>query len=71
LAAGSKVIVTGRRAGTLAEAKERFPALVTYVNDVATPSERVKLAAWATETFPKLNILVSMKNVNVPSTSPA
>jgi len=59
LKARSKVIITGRRAGALEEAKKQFPALVTHVSDAAVTSEREELVAWATKTYPDLNILVN------------
>ena len=59
LAAGNEVIVCGRRAEKLREAKERLPKLHTHVADVATPTERITLAHWATRTFPELNVVVN------------
>ena len=59
LAAGSTVIVCGRRADKLAEAQRQHPGLHTHVADVATAADREALAAWATATFPDLNVLVN------------
>ena len=59
LKARSKVIITGRRAGALEEAKKKFPALVTHVSDAGVTSDREELVAWATKSHPDLNILVS------------
>jgi uncharacterized oxidoreductase len=57
--AGSTVIICGRRADTLAEAKAAHPDLVTRVADVATAAGRETLAQWATSEFPRLNVLVN------------
>jgi uncharacterized oxidoreductase len=59
LAAGSEVIVCGRRAEALQEAKARHPKLHTLVADVATPEGRVALFEQATRDFPRLNVLVN------------
>lgn len=59
LARGNEVIVCGRRADKLQEAKEKHPQLHTRVCDVAEEGERVKLFEWATREFPNLNVLVN------------
>ena len=59
LRAGSKVIICGRRAHKLDEARGRHPTLHTHVCDLADPSARVTLAEWATRAFPDLNVLVN------------
>jgi uncharacterized oxidoreductase len=59
LAAGSDVIICGRREGTLVEARDRHPKLETRVADVATPAGRRALCEWAVSTFPRLNVLVN------------
>ncbi|MEZ4703064.1 MAG: SDR family NAD(P)-dependent oxidoreductase [Rhodothermales bacterium] len=63
LAAGSEVIVCGRREEALAEARSRHPGLHTRVCDVADPDQRADLAAWATSAFPKLNVLINNAGV--------
>ena len=59
LAAGSDVIVCGRREDALRQAQAQFPKLHTRVCDVSRSSERVSLFEWVTREFPKLNILVN------------
>ncbi|WP_205500108.1 SDR family oxidoreductase [Rufibacter psychrotolerans] len=59
LQAGSTVIVCGRRADKLNEAKEKHPALHTIVCDVAKEADRVALLEWTTAEFPQLNVLVN------------
>ncbi|WP_299826536.1 SDR family oxidoreductase [uncultured Pontibacter sp.] len=57
--AGSNVIICGRREDKLQEAKKQYPGLHTKVCDVANPSERVALAKWVKQEFPKLNVLLN------------
>jgi len=59
LAAGSAVIVCGRRAEQLAKVRTECPALVTRVCDLARDEDRVELVRWATAQFPRLNVLVN------------
>jgi uncharacterized oxidoreductase len=58
-AAGSEVIVCGRREEQLAEAKRRCPALHTLQADVSTEASRGELAARVVEAFPKLDFLIN------------
>ncbi|EYF05702.1 SDR family oxidoreductase [Chondromyces apiculatus] len=59
LAAGSKVIVCGRRQDKLDEAKSQHPGLHTYATDVATEADRIALVERVTRDFPDLNVLVN------------
>ena len=59
LAAGSKVIVCGRSAEKLHEAKSKFPQLITKQCDVSTPAERIELLNWVKTAIPNLNILIN------------
>lgn len=59
LAAGSAVIVCGRRSDRLAEARTRHPALVTRTCDLARDEDRLALVRWATTQCPRLNVLVN------------
>lgn len=59
LAAGSEVIICGRREDKLQEAKEKHPGLKTRVCDVGQEQERIALFDWATSEFPNLNVLVN------------
>jgi uncharacterized oxidoreductase len=59
LAAGSEVIVCGRRADALQAAKAAHPRLHTLVADVATEAGRKALFTAATRDFPHINVLVN------------
>ena len=59
LAAGSQVIVCGRREDKLKEAKAKYPGLHTHVANVASETDRAALFQWAVREFPKLNVLVN------------
>lgn len=59
LKAGSKVIICGRRAEKLAEAKEKNPSILTLVGDVSTAEQRVALFNAVSEQFPEVNVLVN------------
>ena len=58
-AAGSRVIICGRRAEKLDEARAGNPGFITRVADVATASGRDELMRWAVHAFPALNVLVN------------
>ncbi|GMA57362.1 putative oxidoreductase [Alicyclobacillus sacchari] len=59
LEAGNQVIVCGRRAEKLEEAKAKFPALHTRVCDVANEQDRLELCDWLVREFPNLNALIN------------
>ncbi len=59
LVAGNDVIICGRREEKLGEARAKHPSLHTKAVDVAQPSGRVELAAWAAREFPNLDVLVN------------
>jgi uncharacterized oxidoreductase len=59
LAAGSRVIVCGRRESALRAAAEAYPGLVTRVCDLAREEERVALAEWVVREYPETNVLVN------------
>jgi uncharacterized oxidoreductase len=59
LAAGSEVILCGRREEKLREAQEKHPELKLRVCDVAAAADRVALFNWAVSEFPRLNVLVN------------
>lgn len=58
-AAGSEVIICGRRADTLREAQEKVPGLHTYACDLAQATERAELVRKVLADFPKLNVLIN------------
>jgi uncharacterized oxidoreductase len=59
LAAGNDVIICGRRESKLREAQAAHPSLRTRVCDLAEPSERTELVAWAIREFPAMDVLVN------------
>jgi uncharacterized oxidoreductase len=59
VAAGSEVIICGRREDRLLAARARLPALHIKTCDVADADDRRELLAWVTDRVPKLNILVN------------
>jgi uncharacterized oxidoreductase len=63
LEAGSTVVICARGERRLIEAQERHPDLHTRVCDVADPEARRALAAFMTDRFPQLNILVNNAGV--------
>ena len=65
LAAGSEVVLCGRRVEKLREAKARHPGFHTRVCDLTREADREALVAWATREFPRLNVLVNNAGVQV------
>ena len=59
LAAGSRVIVCGRRKDVLKEVEKKHPGLITYPCDLSREAERVRLAEWIAGEHPRLNVLVN------------
>ena len=59
LAAGNEVIVCGRRADKLDEARSRHQELHPRACDVRDPAQRIVLADWAVREFPALDVLVN------------
>ena len=59
LGAGNQVIVTGRREGPLAEAKQRLPGLITVVSDSGSAEGRVRLVDEVTRQYPALDVLIN------------
>jgi len=58
-AAGSTVIISGRRQEALDSAREKLPGLVTASFDLSRGEERERLAKWLTEKHPALDVLVN------------
>jgi len=56
---GSTVIVCGRREEKLAEARKKHPEIKTLACDLAKEKDRKRLAEWAINEFPRLNVLVN------------
>jgi uncharacterized oxidoreductase len=59
LAAGSEVILCGRREEKLREVQAKHPQMKIRVCDVASAADRVSLFQWATGEFPRLDALVN------------
>ena len=56
---GNEVIICGRRESILNEVKSKYPQMHIYKADISKLEERKSLINWATQNFPKLNILVN------------
>jgi uncharacterized oxidoreductase len=59
LAAGSEVIVCGRREGPLAELRGKHPAIHTIVSDTGSAADRQALFTEVVARFPKLNVVIN------------
>jgi uncharacterized oxidoreductase len=57
LRAGNRVLICGRRAQRLEEARAEHPSLETLTCDVSTPGGRHELVEWSTRIAPDLNML--------------
>lgn len=55
----NQVIICGRRAQALNEAKEKLPSVITKVCDLSMESERIALFNWINEFHPDLNMLIN------------
>lgn len=74
VAAGNRVIVTGRRETALAEVRAKLPGVTTLISDSGSASDRVKLAAEITTRFPEVNVLFNnagiQRKVDLLATEP-
>ncbi|GAB3019449.1 SDR family oxidoreductase [Spirosoma pulveris] len=59
LQAGSQVIICGRRADKLQEARQKYPQLHVRQCDVGQAAERVALLDWVRSDFPQVNVLIN------------
>lgn len=59
LAAGNTVLITGRSEARLAETRNAFPALHTFVCDQRDPSSIERACAAIAGAFPSLNVLIN------------
>ena len=66
---GNTIIVTGRNAKKLAEAKRLLPNVHTYASDVSDPKAIAELYERVTKDFPALNVLINnagiMRTINL------
>lgn len=56
---GNTVIICGRRADVLEEAKVKFPSLITRTCDLESESDRKSLFEWVNTEHPDLDVLVN------------
>ncbi|WP_287931725.1 SDR family NAD(P)-dependent oxidoreductase, partial [Achromobacter sp.] len=65
LAAGNTVLVTGRSEARLAEARNAFPALHTFVCDQSDPASIASACATISQRFPSLNVLINNAGIGL------
>ncbi|HYB54032.1 MAG TPA: SDR family NAD(P)-dependent oxidoreductase [Thermoanaerobaculia bacterium] len=63
--AGSQVVVCGRRADKLEEARRKVPALETRVCDLSREADRTAFCGRVVQEFPRLNVLVNNAGIQV------
>jgi uncharacterized oxidoreductase len=59
LAAGSKVLITGRAAQKLEKAQREMPGILTFVNDISSLEEREALARHVESYLPGVNVVIN------------
>lgn len=59
LAAGNRVMITGRNSGRLQAVADRLPGIETLTNDIATPEGRRHLADHVRQNMPELDVLIN------------
>lgn len=59
----NNVIICGRRADVLEEARKRLPSLLTHTCDLEIESERTALYEWIATNHPDVNVLVNNAGV--------
>ena len=59
LSLGNEVIICGRNEANLRAVKAKHPQVHIRVSDTGKESDRIALWAWATATFPQLNVLIN------------
>ncbi len=65
LAAGSQVIICGRREERLDHLRQKYPNLITQTCDVANASSRKELADWVLKNHPGLNVLMNNAGIQL------
>ncbi len=65
MAAGSKVIICGRREERLNDLRENYPRLITRACDVSKAADREALADWVLQNHSELNILMNNAGVQL------
>lgn len=66
LAAGSKVIIVGRRLEKLQEAQKKHPELIVKASDISDEEGRKDLFDWVTRKYPDINVLVNNAGIQRP-----
>jgi uncharacterized oxidoreductase len=56
---GNAIIICGRRASVLQEVRDKYPAVITRVCDLANEADRASLYHWVAEKHADLNVLVN------------
>lgn len=62
---GNQVIICGRTASSLAQAKAEVPGVITRVCNVADPTSRDALTQWLQDEHPTLNAIVNNAGIQV------
>ncbi|MES2515021.1 MAG: SDR family NAD(P)-dependent oxidoreductase [Bacteroidota bacterium] len=69
----TNIIITGRDASKLAQAKKQFPNIHTFQSNVSHPTDIVNLYQQITAQFPDLNVIINnagiMRNMDLQDTS--
>ena len=65
MAAGSKVIICGRREERLKALCEKHPGLITRAADVSKAADREALTAWVLQNHPEVNVLMNNAGVQL------
>lgn len=75
LAAGSKVLITGRAAQKLEKAQREMPGILTFVNDISSLEEREALARHVESYLPEVNVVINnagiQRRVSLASDTPS
>ncbi|RYE18260.1 MAG: SDR family NAD(P)-dependent oxidoreductase [Sphingobacteriaceae bacterium] len=65
VAAGSKVIICGRREERLDNLCQKYPDLITKKCDISIAAEREELADWVLQNYPGLNLLMNNAGIQL------
>lgn len=65
MAAGSKVIICGRRKERLKALNEKYPNLITRAADVSKAADRESLATWILQNYPEVNALMNNAGIQL------
>ncbi len=65
MAAGSKVIICGRREERLKALSEKHPSLITKTADVSKAAHREELTNWVLQNHPEVNVLINNAGIQL------